>query len=94
MSAAEKILPENQVSHNKVSLSFSQSLLKQIQLLAETDGVCVEDLLLDFVNQSLKTRAFQVPDNTLPMHLMTRNGDISERTPKVSQPKMTYHTWR
>ena len=82
-------------SQNHVSLTFSWSLMNQLRYLARTEGVAVEDLLVELVAESVTKRAFEDQNKPLPSHLMTRNGYVHnshDGNSNLQQPQMSYHS--
>ena len=81
-------------SQNQVQLNFSWSLMNQLRYLARTEGIGVEDLLIELVAESVTKRAFEDQNKPAPSHLMTRNGYVHHNHDGNSthaQPQMSHH---
>ncbi|MES2614866.1 MAG: hypothetical protein V4591_05575 [Bdellovibrionota bacterium] len=81
-------------SQNQVSLAFSWSLMNQLRYLSRTEGISVEDLLVELVAEGVTKRAFEDQNKPAPSHLMTRNGYVhnnSDGNAAFSQPQMSHH---
>lgn len=80
-------------SQNQVFLTFSWSLMNQIRYLARTEGIEVEDLLIELVAEGVTKRAFEDQNKPPPSHLMTRNGYVNniDGNSGHSQPQMSHH---
>jgi hypothetical protein len=82
-------------SQNHVSLTFSWSLMNQLRYMARTEGISVEDLLIELVTEGATKRVFEDQNKPLPSHLMTRNGYVHNEGQSHSghpQPQMSHHT--
>ncbi len=78
-------------SQNQISISFSWSLMNQIRYLARSEGINVEDLLIELVSEGVTKRAFE-DQKPVPSHLMTRNGYVhNDPHTGLQQPQMSHH---
>ena len=82
-------------SQNQVVLTFSWTLMNQLKYLSRTEGICVEDLLIELVAEGVTKRAFEDQNKSIPSHLMTRNGYVhnsQDGNSTFTQPQMSHHS--
>lgn len=79
-------------TQNQISLTFSWSLMNQLRYMARTEGIPVEDLLVELTAEGVAKRVFEDQNRPTPSHLMTRNGYVHDGDSQTApQPQMSHH---
>ncbi len=81
-------------SQNQVQLALSWTLMNHLRYLARSEGIPLEDLLVELVSEGVTKRAFETHNRPAPSHLMTRTGYVHHTDPQtgnMSQPQLSHH---
>jgi len=64
-------------SLGKIKIKLSVTMMKKIKYLSHIQGIEVNYLLLDMIEENIKKRISKIQTKSIPSNLITRNGYLT-----------------
>lgn len=89
--SSEEITEDEEPVSNEIVIRLSFSLINQLKQVSRSEGVPLDDYIIELLSEGITKRAFEMCNRAQPSHLMTRTGYVPPEFENYQAPRLSHH---